>query len=296
MKYPDLGIALGGGGLLGVAHIGVLEVLEENGISPGIVTGTSAGSLVGALYAAGIKPPALRKLSLSLQKKDVFSWNFNPYSFIRFLLDNLRDMANFLDAAPRALFNGEKIGELVVSLTKKKRFNEVPKTFGVVAVDLITGKKVVFSNKMIKLSPETHYFPNAPLGLAVQASCAIPGVFEPVPYQGTLLTDGGLAEMVPAQLARHLGSRIVVGVSLKRMGKVQEPDTLIRVIQRGIDIITLQNTQLDLKFADLIIDPLSSDAGLGDFERVPELLERGRQAAQQALPTLKKLLSNRNTS
>ncbi|HHY40430.1 MAG TPA: patatin-like phospholipase family protein [Syntrophaceticus sp.] len=290
MKYPDLGIALGGGGLLGVAHIGVLEVLEENGILPAIVTGTSAGSLVGALYAAGVEPSALRKLSVSLQKKDLFSWNFNPYSFIRFLLDNLRDMANFLEASPRALFSGEKISELVVNLTKKKRFNEIPVTFGVVAVDLITGKKVVFSNKVINLSPETLYFPNAPLGLAVQASCAIPGVFEPVPYRGALLADGGLAEMVPAQLARHLGSRIVVAVSLKRMGSVQEPETLIRVIQRSIDIMTLQNTQLDLKFADLVIDPLAFDASLGDFERVPELLDRGRQAAEKAIPALKKLL------
>ena len=102
-----------------MAHIGVLEVLEESGISPGIVTGTSAGSLVGALYAAGVEPSVLRDLSMSLQKKDVFSWNFNPYSFIRFLLDNLRDMASFLDVVPRALFSGEKIGELVVNLTKK---------------------------------------------------------------------------------------------------------------------------------------------------------------------------------
>ncbi|MFY9139909.1 MAG: patatin-like phospholipase family protein [Thermacetogeniaceae bacterium] len=290
MKYPHLGIALGGGGLLGVAHIGVLEVLEENGILPGIVTGTSAGSLVGALYAAGVKPSELRELSMGLQKKDIFSWNFNPYSFIRFLLDNLRDMANFLDVVPRALFSGEKIGELVVKLTKKKHLNEIPMTFGVVAVDLISGKKVVFSNKVIKLSPEALCFPNAPLGLAVQASCAIPGVFEPVPYQGALLTDGGLAEMVPAQLARHLGSRIVVGVSLKRRGSVQEPETLIRVIQRGIDIMTLQNTQLDLKSADLVIDPLAFDASLGDFERVPELLERGRRAAQEAAPVLKELL------
>ncbi len=199
-------------------------------------------------------------------------------------------MASFLDVVPRALFSGEKIGELVVNLTKKKHLNEIPMTFGVVAVDLITGKKVVFSNKLIKLTPETLYFPNAPLDLAVQASCAIPGVFEPVPYQGALLTDGGLAEMVPAQLARHLGARIVVGVSLKRRGSVQEPETLIRVIQRSIDIMTLQNTQLDLKFADLVIDPLAFDASLGDFERVPELLKQGRQAAQEAVPTLKKLL------
>ena len=163
--------------------------------------------------------------------------------------------------------------------------------FGVVAVDLITGKKVVFSN--ISSRPqllETVFFQEASLGAAVQASCAIPGVFEPVPYQGTLLVDGGLLEMVPVPLARLLGSHKVVGVSLKQKGSVQEPQSLIQVIQRGINIMNLQGTRFDLDSADLVIEPLALEVELDDFGRVSELLERGRQAAQKALPDIKRLL------
>lgn len=291
MRKHQLGIALGGGGILGVAHLGVLDVLQENGITPAVVTGTSAGSIVGALYAAGVNLSVLQELSLNLHKEDIFAWNFNPYSFVQFLLSNLRDIANLLDAMPRALFSGKKIGQLVEKITNKKNFCEIEIPFGVVAVDLITGNKVVFSNSPSQLVPGMLFFQNAPLGAAVQASCAIPGVFEPVPYQGTLLADGGLLEMVPAPLAQLLGAQVVVGVSLKRKGSVQEPQSLIQVVQRGVDIMSLQGTRYDLQSADLVIEPLELDAQLDDFGRVPELLERGRQAALKALPDLKKLLS-----
>lgn len=291
MKNSRLGIALGGGGILGAAHIGVLEVLEENGITPAVVTGTSAGSIVGALYAAGVDLSVLRELSQKLNKGDIFAWNFNPYSFIQFLLSNLRDMAGLLDAIPRALFSGKKIGQLVEMLTKKNCFSEIAIPFGVVAVDLITGKKVVFSNiSAVPQLPETLFFQDAPLGKAIQASCAIPGVFEPVSYQEALLADGGLLEMVPAPLARLLGSGVVVGVSLKRKCSIQEPQSLIQVVQRGIGIMNLQGAMSDLEFADLVIEPLAFDAGLEDFGRVSELLECGRRSALDALPALKKLL------
>lgn len=274
-----------------MAHIGVLEVLEENGITPAVVTGTSAGSIVGALYAAGVNLSVLRELSLNLHKEDIFAWNFNPYSFVQFLLHNLRDIANLLDAIPRALFSGKKIGQLVERITNKNCFSEIARPFGVVAVDLITGNKVVFSNIPSQPQlPGTVFFREAPLGAAVQASCAIPGVFEPVPYRGTLLADGGLMEMVPAPLARLLGSRKVIGVSLKQKGSVQEPQSLMQVVQRGINIMNLQGTRLDLESADLIIEPLALEAKLDDFGWVPELLERGRQAALEALLDLKKLL------
>jgi NTE family protein len=291
MRRKRLGVALGGGGIRGAAHIGVLEVLEENEIVADVVTGTSAGSIVGALYAAGVNLSVLRELSQNLNKGDIFAWNFNPHSFIQFLLSNLRDMASLLDAIPRALFSGKKIGQLVEKTTKKNCFSEIAMPFGVVAVDLITGKKVVFSNiSSLPQLPETVFFQKAPLGAAVQASCAIPGVFEPVPYQGTLLADGGLLEMVPAPLARLLGSRKVIGVSLKQKGSVQEPQSLIQVVQRGINIMNLQGTRFDLDSADLVIEPLALDAELDDFGRVTELLERGRRAAEMALPDIKRLL------
>ena len=291
MKRKKMGIALGGGGILGVAHIGVLEVLDEHGITPTVVTGTSAGSIVGALYAAGVKLSVMRELSLGLHKGDIFAWNFNLYSFVRFLLSNLRDMTSLLNTIPRALFSGEKIGQLVEKATNKNSFSEISAPFGVVAVDLITGKKVVFSNTSPhSKQPGTICFQKAPLGMAVEASCAIPGIFNPVSYQGTLLSDGGLMEMVPASLARTLGSHVVVGVDLKQKGAVEEPQTLIQVVQRGIDIMTLQGVRQDLQSADLVISPMEYDGKLDDFGRVAELLERGRQAALEAIPDLERLL------
>lgn len=286
-----LGIALGGGGLLGVAHIGVLEVMGENGIHPAVITGTSAGSIVGALYAAGMKTSAMRELVLKMQKGDIFAWNFNPYSFVRFLLGNLKDVTGFLEAIPRGIFSGEKIGRLVEKVTGKKEFSDLDVPFGVVAADLISGKRVVFSNTSPGgSSPGTIFFGDASLGLAVQASSAIPGIFEPVPFRGTLLTDGGLVEMVPAPLARWLGARVVVAVSLRRLGSVQEPQSLLQVVQRGFNIMHLQGTRQDLERADLVIEPLALETKLGDFDRIPELLERGRQAASDALDDLKNLL------
>lgn len=285
------GIALGGGGLLGVAHIGVLEVLEENGIQPAVITGTSAGSIVGALYAAGVRPPVMRELVLAMEKRDLFAWNFNPYSFVRFLLGNLKDVTGFLKAIPRGLFSGEKIGRLVERMTGKRRFSDLETPFGVVAADLISGKRVVFSSPSPDGSlPETIFFGDSSLGLAIQASSAIPGVFEPVPFKGTLLADGGLVEMVPVSLARLLGARIVVAVSLRRLGTVREPQSLIQVVQRGIDIMHLYGTRQDLEAADLVIEPLAQEAKLGDFDRIPELIERGRQAAGAALQDLVKML------
>jgi NTE family protein len=96
--------------------------------------------------------------------------------------------------------------------------------------------------------------------------------------------------MVPAPLARLLGSRKVIGVSLKQKGSVQEPQSLIQVVQRGINIMNLQGTRFDLDSADLVIEPLALDAELDDFGRVTELLERGRRAAEMALPDIKRLL------
>jgi len=292
MSERQLGVALGGGGILGAAHIGVLEVLQENGLAPDVITGTSAGSIVCALYAGGPNLSALREFSLKLRRKDIFTWNFSLCSLMRFILSNLRDMAKFLDAMPRGLFSGEKIGRLVEKMTDKRYFNEIPMPCGVVAADLITGHKVVFVNSAAQpQSQGTVFFQNAPLGAAVQASCAIPGIFEPVPYRGTLLTDGGLLEMVPASLARLLGAQVVVGVSLQRKGSIQEPQSPIQVVQRGINMMNLQSTKPDLDSADLVIEPLELDAQLEDFGRIAELLERGRQAALKALPDLKKLLS-----
>lgn len=287
-----LGLALGGGGLLGVAHIGVLEVLEENGIRPGIVTGTSAGSFVAALYAAGIGPAAMRELALKLRKENLYAWNLNPFTFMLLLIRNLLDLVISFEILPRGLLTGSKIAGYVDQVTGKKNISDISFPIGLVAVDLLTGKRVVFSNRdLMHPGAGSVFLKDVPLGLAVRASTAIPGVFDPVPYRGMLLADGGLVEMVPTTAASQLGARVVVAVRLGGGGKISEPGSIVQVIMRGIGIMNEQGAKRDLAAADLVIEPHTVDAGLGDFEHVPELLDSGREVAVNALPDLKRLLS-----
>ncbi len=291
MKSRKLGLALGGGGLLGVAHIAVLEVLEENGIRPAIVTGTSAGGLVAALYAAGISPCEMREMALKLRKEDLFAWNFTPGTFLFLLIQTLWDLVRLFQLLPRGLLRGAKIARYVHKATGKKNIARLPAPLGLVATDLVTGSRVVFTNRPpAEPVSGSVFLKDAPLGLAVRASAAIPGVFDPVPYRGFLLADGGLVEMVPAPLARLLGARVVVAVSLGLRKPAPEPESILQVILRSINIMTVRGTRHDLACADLVINPAVASAGLGDFECIPQLLEGGRSAALQALPDLKKLL------
>lgn len=286
-----LGLALGGGGLLGVAHIGVLEVLEENGILPGIVTGTSAGAFVAALYTAGLEPQTLRSLALKLSWEDLFSWNFTFCSFLRMLLRNLRDLLGSLDVAPLGLLSGSRIAGYVERVTGVKSMARLLNPVGLVATDLASGNRVVFTNlEWLPPAPGTVYVKGAPLGLAVRASTAIPGVFEPVPYRGMLLSDGGLLEIVPAATARLLGAKIVVAVRHDSQKMDREPDSIVQVIMRGLNIMSEKGMKQDLEWSDLTIVTPAINAGLSDFGKIPELLEKGRAAAVKALPELKRLV------
>lgn len=286
----DLGLALSGGGLLGAAYIGVLEVLEENGIFPGVIAGTSAGAFVAALYAAGLEPRALRGLALRLSRDDLYAWNFTFSGFLRMLLGNLRDILDALDAAPLGLLDGSRIAAYVERVTGVKRVRGLSLPVGLVATDLISGRKAIFTNEeRLFQAAEAAWIGDAPLGLAVRASTAIPGVFEPVPYQGMLLADGGLVENVPAATCRLLGATRVVAVRHAAEGLRKRPGSLVQVIMRGIEVMGEKGVREDLSWADVAIVTPAVAAGLSDFERVPELLEMGRAAAQSALPKLRAL-------
>lgn len=282
---------------MGVAHIGVLEVLEENGIFPGVVAGTSAGALVAALYAAGLEPRALRSLALRLSRDDLYAWNFTFSGFLRMLLGNLRDILDALDAAPLGLLDGSRIAAYAERVTGVKRVCELSLPVGLVATELMSGRKVVFSNEeRLFKGAEASWIGDAPLGLAVRASTAIPGVFEPVPYQGMLLADGGLVENVPAATCRLLGATRVVAVRHAADGVRKRPNSLVQVIMRGIEVMGERGVREDLRWADLDIITPAVAVGLSDFERVPELLEMGRAAAQDALPQLKALAAGNTFS
>jgi len=290
-KQRDLGLALSGGGMLGIAHIGVLEVLEEHGIRPGIITGTSAGGFVAALYAAGIGADRLRRIAMELRRDDLFASNLSAGTFVLMLLQLFRDLVRMMNQLPRGLLTGARIRAYVDQCAGRKNIAQLAMPLGLVAVDLNTGNRVVFTNRFpAEPAPGTIYVREAPLGLAVQATTAIPGVFEPVSFKGMLLVDGGIAETVPVPLARQLGARVVAAVNLSEKGIVAEPQGIIQVMLRSVDVMYHHVGQYSLDGADLVINPPAVSAELGDFSRVGELLEGGRRATLEALPALQGLV------
>lgn len=287
VRQRDLGLALGGGSMLGISHIGVLEVLEENGIRPGIVTGTSAGGYVAALYAAGVSPASMRKMALEMKREDLFESNFRVGAFLLMMFRFFGDLLQFMTVMPRGILNGARIRSYVDQCTGKKNIAQALLPLGLVAVDLNSGNRVVFTNRPpAEAVSGTVFVQDAPLGLAVQASTAIPGVFEPVSFQGMLLVDGGVAEAVPVPLARQMGARAVTAVNLIERNNVVEPQGIVQVILRSVSVMTQQVALHDLAAAELVIHPPVVQADLGDFSHATELIEGGRRAMLEALPAL----------
>jgi NTE family protein len=277
--------------MLGISHIGVLEVLEENGIRPGIVTGTSAGGYVAALYAAGVSPARMRKMALEMKREDLFESNFRTGTVLLMMFRFFGDLLQFMAVLPRGILNGARIRSYVDQCTGMKNIAQAPLPLGLVAVDLNSGNRVVFTNRPpAEAVSGTVFVSDAPLGLAVQASTAIPGVFEPVPFRGMLLVDGGVAEAVPVPLARQMGARTVTAVNLIERNSVIEPQGIVQVILRSASVMTQQVALQNLAAADLVIHPPVVQADLGDFSHATELIEGGRRAMLEALPALHDLV------
>lgn len=177
---PRLGIALSGGGAFGAAHVGVLQVLEERGIRPGIVTGTSSGALVGSAYAAGLNGAAIERIALRFRWNRIARWSFQPRW-------GLLDTRIVTDAVSRLL--GED-----------PRIEDLPRRFGAVATDLRTRQPITIDK--------------GPLSTALRATIAVPGILPPVRLGGRLLADGGMVDNVPHAAARELGAERVIVVHL----------------------------------------------------------------------------------
>jgi NTE family protein len=249
-----IGLALGGGAVRGAAHIGVLEVLDAAGLGPVVVTGTSAGALVGGLYAAGLKPDGISALAGSLHWKRLVRPTIGRRS-----LFTTRGLGAFLDEA----FGGRSIGAL-------------DRTFAAVACDLSTAESVVLRQ--------------GPASTAVLASAAIPGIFPPVQRDGRLLIDGGLVDLVPAALARALGADVVVAVDVTGPLPRRAPRNLIEILVAASTLQPGVGERLRHD-ADLVLAPAVDEYAFWELSRIPEFTEAGRVAAERALPVLRALVA-----
>ncbi|MBI2312446.1 MAG: patatin-like phospholipase family protein [Betaproteobacteria bacterium] len=248
---PKIAVALGGGAARGFAHIGVLKVLEAQGIVPEIVVGTSAGSLVGALYAAGHSGFEIQRLALQMDESAVSDWS----------LPN------------RGVIKGESLQEFVNRAVNNRPIEKLARLFGVVATDLQTGEMIVFRR--------------GNTGMAVRASSSVPGVFQPVNVSGREYVDGGLTSPVPVKVAKSLGADIVIAVDIgakPRYGKVKDT---IDVLLQTFSIMGQSLSGHEIALADVVIRPNTGVIGATDFESRHLAILEGEKAAQEALPAIR---------
>ncbi|HMF09350.1 MAG TPA: patatin-like phospholipase family protein [Thermoanaerobaculia bacterium] len=282
-----IGLALGGGGARGASHIGVLKVLEDLRIPIDCIAGTSMGSVVGGLYAAGYGPEELQKIVGSIDWEHIFS-DAPPRkkrSFRRKEDDFLYALGLEMGikgglTVPSGLVAGRKLGFVLQSTALPAAgihdFDQLPIPFRAVAADVQTGEAVVLGK--------------GNLATAIRASMAIPVVFTPVELDGRLLIDGGNAQNLPVQTARAMGADVVIAVDVGSSGEIpkDKPKTATDILSRLIDIPLLQNTVASRKLADMVIIPDLKGIGTGDFLRAGETIPRGEAAARAKLSELEK--------
>lgn len=250
-KPPRIGLALGGGAARGFAHIGVIQVLEENGIKVDLVAGTSAGSLVAALYASGKNGRELGTLAQTMDETAITDWAFPG----------------------RALIRGEALARYVRDQTGGRTIEQLKLPLGIVATDLDSGAPILFQR--------------GDPGVAVRASSAVPAVFQPVRIGQREYVDGGLVSPVPVRFARQMGADLVVAVDITAMPDGNPTGDAVRMLLQTFSIMGRSINSFELKEADIVVRPKLQGVSSADFTVRSRSLAAGREAAQAVLPALK---------
>lgn len=255
---PVVALVLGSGGARGYAHIGAIQVLEEHGIRPDFIVGTSAGSIVGALYASGKTPEQIREIALNMKVQDVREITLRKNGF--------------LDGAKVEHFINDQIGNLPLEKMKIPLF--------VVATELKQGKKVVFN------------YGNT--GQAVRASSAIPSMFIPAMIQNKEYVDGGLVSPVPVDVARQLGADVVIAVDILAQPQYTETANMWGLFNQNINIMQQQLSHAELRHADIVIQPdLREKAHIFDVTERDQTRLAGVYATQAKLADIQQVIQEK---
>lgn len=290
-QRPKVGLVLSGGGAKGVAHIGVLKALEEAGIVPDYITGTSMGSLIGGLYAIGYSADQLDSIVHHIDW-DVLLTNQVPLNEIAIEEKNYYDrfiielpLNGIRVGLPKGMIEGQKLSELLSKLTRSAHgindFSNFPIPFACVAADIEAGKPVLLNK--------------GSLPRAMRASMAISSVFTPVIIDGKLLVDGGLLRNFPVQEIIEMGADIVIGVNVGGgLYPREELNNMVTVLAQSAFIIGVENTERQKEFVDIYIEPDIEGFSSGSFSETDEIFIRGMETGARYLPVFKKLADSLN--
>ena len=254
-KPAIIAIVLGAGAAKGFAHIGVLKVLESQKVPIKMIVGTSSGSFVGSLYAYGFDAYAVQKIGMALNKSDVAELTVPDNGFIKG--DKIRDFINM---------------QLRNTVMEKLR---IP--FYAVATNIRTGEPTIFAT--------------GNTGMAVQASCAVPGIFQPASFGGTSYVDGGVVDPLAVDVARRYGADIVIAVDITSAIGNAIPASTMDNIMKSIEIMYNKISQIPISKADVVIKPKVGFVGAADFDHRNEAIMEGEKAAWAAMPQINAILA-----
>ncbi len=251
LRLPRIGLALGGGAARGFAHIGVIQVLEEAGIRPDLVVGTSAGSLVAAMYASGKSGVEMAALAQSMDEGSITDWSFPARGFIR----------------------GEALARYVREQTGGRTIEQMRLPLGIVATDLDSGSGVLFQR--------------GDTGAAVRASSAVPAVFQPVRIGNREYVDGGLVSPVPVRYARQMGAEMVIAIDISAAPDGNATGDVMKMLLQTFAIMGRSINHFELREADVVLRPLLVGVSSADFAARSKAIQAGREVATRLLPELK---------
>ena len=256
-KVLNLGLALGGGAARGFAHVGVIQVLEEAGIQPDLVVGTSAGSLVAAMYASGKNSAQLRRVAETMEEAEITDW--------------------MMPILNRGALRGEALARYVNTQVGGRLIEQMKIPLGIVATDLHNGEPMLFRR--------------GNTGSAVRASSAVPAVFQPVKIGTREYVDGGLVSPVPVRQAREMGANVVIAVDISTDPEGSPASDTFQILMQTFNIMGKSLNTVLLKDADVVVKPALMGVKSADFAARRKSIEAGREAMLKALPRLKDILS-----
>ena len=283
----SIGIALSGGGIRGIAHAGVLQALEENGIKPNIIGGTSCGSIVAAMYAMGYSPYHIYILC-KRYGKIISRANARP------ILSGIHTSIFNKKISLSGLNNGEKMEEVCDKLAEMRGINnlkDIKMPIVIPSVDMVSGKEYVFTNNIPNEKyEEKEYIENVNIGRAVRASSSFPAYFSPCKHGGCAFMDGGVLNNVPADEVRLQGADKVIAVKF-HSDKITENSNLMDVAMKCIDIMGSKISEKSLKMSDYVLDVYTDKVGLLDYQKVDKCFDFGYKAVMENINEIKKILS-----
>lgn len=254
-KPAKIALVLGAGASRGFAHIGVLKVLEANHIPFHMIVGTSAGSFIGSLYAYGLNAFQLQKMALAFEKGDIVDFSIPDNGFIK----------------------GERLEEYLNKTVRNMPIEKFRIPFYAVATGIPSGQEVVFGQG------------NA--GMAVRASCSIPGIFKPAVISDRMYVDGGIVSPVAVDVAKKFGADMAIAVDISADLDIKPPEGIIDTILQSVNIMYSKLASAQLARADVVIRPKVGHIGSSDFEKRHEAIMEGEKAASEALPVIQNLIA-----